>query len=334
MKAIIKITIMLMAITIGSLEASAQSARREATQRDPKRSAPAVESRQQKSAPENNRSVSNRTQVRSRASYERPQGNSRVVEKRPSVIQQNNSPSVNRGNSRINSSVSSEKSGATSPPRSANARSNYRSSQQNLNKGNTFNDPKPSVRISERPGNQVVERPRPNVIHSNEVRIDKVYGHYYYPSKRVKMHVHPVTYHNHYRVMYYPSHLDIIWTRKMHRYYLDIYPGYYWGYPVGYRINTISAFEARYNIGEVTRVYGRVYATWFNRETDDLLLFFGGEYPNQEFTMIVPGNIARRFSWRPERYFLGQHVFATGLITSFEGRPEMVVKRRGQLEIY
>jgi hypothetical protein len=134
--------------------------------------------------------------------------------------------------------------------------------------------------------------------------------------------------------MYYPSHREIIWTRKMHNYYIGIYPGYIWRYHVGYRIQTISAFDARLNIGEVSRVYGRVYGTWFNRETDDLLLFFGGEYPNQEFTMVVPGNIARRFSWRPERYFLGQHVMSTGLITNYDGSPEMIIMKKNQLDVY
>ena len=120
----------------------------------------------------------------------------------------------------------------------------------------------------------------------------------------------------------------------MHRYYADMYPGYIWRYNVGYHIHTISAFDAKFNVGEVARVYGRVYGTWYNNETDDLLLFFGGEFPYQEFTMIVPGKIARRFNWRPERYFLGQHVFATGLVSSFEGKPEMIIKKKQQLEVY
>jgi hypothetical protein len=120
----------------------------------------------------------------------------------------------------------------------------------------------------------------------------------------------------------------------MYRNYVDIYPGYVWRYPYGYSIQTIGAFEAQFNVGEVARIYGRVYATWFNRESDDLLLFFGGEYPNQEFTMVIPGNIARRYSWRPERYFLGQHVIATGLITRYEGRPELIIKRKHQLDVY
>ncbi len=120
----------------------------------------------------------------------------------------------------------------------------------------------------------------------------------------------------------------------MYRDYHRWYPEFHWRYNYGHRIQTISVFDAQYNLGEVAMVYGRVYATWFNKETDDLLLFFGGEYPSQAFTMVVPGNVARRYSWRPERYFLGQHISATGLITSFEGRAEMLVKKRSQLDVY
>ena len=50
--------------------------------------------------------------------------------------------------------------------------------------------------------------------------------------------------------------------------------------------------------------------------------------------MVVPGNVARRYSWRPERYFLGEHVAATGLITMFEGNPEMVIRKKSQIDVY
>ncbi len=224
---------------------------------------------------------------------------------------------------KIDGNIVNRESRKTSTTNHLNPRSDYRSPNTTVNAGKTYLDPKQRKTT-------VVHKPTPVVTH-NKSRY--VYNRYY-PSKRVKIHVHPVTYHHHYTALYYPAHRDIIWTNRMHRHYIGLYPNRTWRYPVGYHLQTISVFEARHNIGEIARVYGRVYATWFNRETDDLLLFFGGEFPNQEFTMIVPGNIARRFNWRPERYFLGQHVFATGLITSFDGKSEMVVKKRSQLDVY
>jgi hypothetical protein len=158
--------------------------------------------------------------------------------------------------------------------------------------------------------------------------------HYAYPTTSVKLHYHPNTYVNNYHVLYYPTYRDIYWDRSMYHNYSRWYPGFHWSYNYGYRIQTISIFDAKYNLGEVAMVYGRVYATWYNNETDDYLLFFGGDFPYQQFTVVVPGHVARKFSWTPERYFLGEHLTITGLITTFDGSPEIVVKNKSQLGIY
>jgi hypothetical protein len=158
--------------------------------------------------------------------------------------------------------------------------------------------------------------------------------HYAHPSRRIKTHFHYDTYKHHYRVLYYPAYHEIYWNRRMYHDYRTWYPSYRWRYDYGYRIQTISAFEANYNLGEVAMVFGRVSATWYNRDTDDYLLFFGGDYPNQAFTMVLPGRIARKFARRPERYFLGEHMTVTGLITTYDGVPEIIVKNKKQVGLY
>jgi len=158
--------------------------------------------------------------------------------------------------------------------------------------------------------------------------------HYAYPTRNVKFNYHQDTYLNHYNVLYYPTYGNIYWSRNMYRDYHRWYPEFHWRYNYGHRIQTISVFDAQYNLGEVAMVYGRVYSTWHNKETDDFLLFFGGDFPYQQFTVVVPGHIARKFSWRPERYFLGEHITINGLITTFDGSPEIVVKNKRQLGIY
>ena len=168
---------------------------------------------------------------------------------------------------------------------------------------------------------------------------DKRYysGHYYhhaYPSRRIKTHFHYDTYRHHYHVLYYPAYREVYWNRRMYHDYRTWYPNYRWRYDYGYRIQTISVFDARYNMGEVAMVFGRVSATWYNNESDDYLLFFGGDYPNQAFTMVLPGHIARRFARRPERYFLGEHMTVTGLITTYDGVPEIIVKNKKQVGLY
>ena len=158
--------------------------------------------------------------------------------------------------------------------------------------------------------------------------------HYAYPTTKVRFHYHNDTYLHNYNVLYYPSYTNIYWNRNMYHNYRSWYPEYRWNYNYGHRIQTISVFDAQYNLGEVAMVYGRVYSTWHNKETDDYLLFFGGDFPYQKFTVVLPGRVARKFSWRPERYFLGEHITTTGLITTFDGSAEIVVKNKRQVGIY
>jgi len=173
---------------------------------------------------------------------------------------------------------------------------------------------------------------------ANKFSTERYYGghhyHYAYPTQKVKFHYHHDTYLNNYHVLYYPAYTNIHWNRHMYRDYRRWYPDYSWNYNYGHRIQTISVFDAKFNLGEVANVYGRVYATWYNEETNDYLLFFGGDYPYQQFTVVLPARIARKFSWRPERYFLGEHITITGLITTFDGNPEIVVKDRHQIGVY
>lgn len=175
-------------------------------------------------------------------------------------------------------------------------------------------------------------------VRSTKYRNASYYGgihyHYAYPAGKVNIHYHHDTYFNGYRVLYYPTYHDIFWTRAMYHDYMRWYPEYHWRYNYGYRIQIISIFDAKYNMGEVAMVYGRVYATWYNEETDDYLLFFGGDFPNQQFTVVLPRYVARKYNWRPERFFLGKHITVTGLITTYDGSPEIVVKNNRQLELY
>lgn len=354
---------MLIAMTIGTLAASAQSAQRGTPHNNQQRkSTPAMKSSAQRdkavksnsksrqgstasSARKNNvqrstatrqepnRQVTSRTSERksnvqrSTATRQEPnrQVNSRSTTQKAKAYRGNNNRSSSPSSSQRNATLKNSNRKVSTTTRN-NPKSDYRSPSRSVNAGKTHLDPKPRATQANRNPHVVVNRN--NNSHSS------VHKRYYYPSKKVKMHVHPTTYHNHYRVMYYPAHREIIWTNRMYRYYVDLYPGYIWRYDIGYHIQTISAFETRYNVGEVARVYGRVYATWYNRESDDLLLFFGGEFPHQEFTMVVPGHIARRFNWRPDRYFLGQHILATGLITSYDGNPEMIIRKKSQMDVY
>lgn len=166
------------------------------------------------------------------------------------------------------------------------------------------------------------------------------------PSTRVYRGHHHATHVYHtqpraksYRVEHYsyraPMHVDIVWTRDMHRNYIKMYPNcHHYEYSYGHRIKSVSAYHADYYIGEIKNVYGKVTEVYYARESDEYFLYVGPYYPYQDFTIVVPGYIARKYSHRPEYFFNRQYVNVTGLITTFEGNPEIVVKRSNQLEIY
>jgi len=161
------------------------------------------------------------------------------------------------------------------------------------------------------------------------------------PRQRVHPEAHdvyrprPVEYrriHHPYRA---PVNIHVIWTPRMYYDYRMIYPeNRYWYYPNGYRIRTISAYDAIYYTGEIVNVYGRVYEAWYSWETDEYFLCFGAQYPYQDFSVIIPGHRARQFSRRPEVFFEGRYIWVTGLISLHQGQPEMIVRKKQQIHLY
>ncbi len=135
-------------------------------------------------------------------------------------------------------------------------------------------------------------------------------------------------------VYHQPANVNIVWTAEMHRHYVQMYPNHRWNYRIGYRIVSIPAYNAEYYIGDVRNVYGVVSEVYYEASTDEYFLGIGPNYPYQYFTIIVPGYLARTYSSNPYRYYLNRNIGVTGLITAFEGKPEILVKQNTQLYLY
>lgn len=132
-----------------------------------------------------------------------------------------------------------------------------------------------------------------------------------------------------------PVRAEVIWTIDLSRRFEVYYPHYRpYRYHVGMRLASVSAYDAYDFVGEIARVYGRVAETYYSPETDEYFLYLGDYYPYHDFSVVVPGREARDFSRRPERYFDRQYIEVTGLISRFEGKPEMVIKRSSQIGVY
>ena len=121
----------------------------------------------------------------------------------------------------------------------------------------------------------------------------------------------------------------------VYRFYVGLYPVMRtWSYYPSYTVSMVSAYDAMFHVGEIRTVFGKVRDTYYAPETDEYFLYFGAYYPYHDFTVVIPGNIARRFSRNPLRYFDNDHVVVTGLITEFDGKPEMVLKHPDQIRRY
>ncbi len=132
-----------------------------------------------------------------------------------------------------------------------------------------------------------------------------------------------------------PRLFDIIWDASMYRTYRSWYPEFnLWYYPYGYRIHTVSAYDVYSYIGEIARVYGRVSEVWYSDQSNEYFLYIGGPYPYQDFTIILEARDARRFSRDPIRFFTNRNIASTGLVSLFEDKPEMQIRKARQISLY
>jgi len=142
-----------------------------------------------------------------------------------------------------------------------------------------------------------------------------------------------------YRRIYQPYPIPVsfgfYWTPESRYEYIRLYPEIaFHRYPIGRRIDNVSAYDAMHFRGELANVYGRVYEVYYSRYCDEYILYFGAYFPYHDFTVVVPGTVARCHSPWPERYFAKENLIVTGLITSNKGTPEIVIKAEGQIRHY
>ena len=209
--------------------------------------------------------------------------------------------------------------GYKSPNNNGNVRSNNNSHRNNQSvRGNTGNSKNVTRTHAEHRQHYITPNRR-------AVRTNHVKGYHYNPVRYRKVNYH-------YRE---PNRIHVTWTNRMYNDYRHMYPEFgYWYYPIGYRIVTVPSYNAFHHIGEVRNIYGRVHEVYYSWTTDEYHLYFGGSYPYHDFTVIIPGNQARRYDRYPDMYFEGRYMWVTGLLSTFEGRPELIVRRRSQIHLY
>lgn len=97
---------------------------------------------------------------------------------------------------------------------------------------------------------------------------------------------------------------------------------------------TLTADQAKDHIGETATVCGVVASTHYSEQTKGSPTFVNIDkaYPNQPFTIVIWGEDLGKFNPKPSMWE-GKRVCATGTISSYAGKPEIVAKAPGQVTV-
>jgi hypothetical protein len=97
---------------------------------------------------------------------------------------------------------------------------------------------------------------------------------------------------------------------------------------------TISPQDAAKFIGETKTVCGTVASAHFAAKTKGQPTFINLDkpYPKQIFTVLIWGSDRSKFEKPPETLYSGKEICVTGMIRSYQGKAEIVVKDPGQIK--
>jgi len=95
----------------------------------------------------------------------------------------------------------------------------------------------------------------------------------------------------------------------------------------------VPAAEAIKQVGEVKTVYGVVVSAKYSTATRGKPTFLNLDepYPNQVFTVLIWGSDRSKFAERPETYYKGKVIYVTGLVETYRGAAEIIVRNPSQI---
>jgi DNA/RNA endonuclease YhcR with UshA esterase domain len=96
---------------------------------------------------------------------------------------------------------------------------------------------------------------------------------------------------------------------------------------------SINPIDAHKYIGMEKTVCGRVASATYAVRTKGRPTFLNLDqpYPKQIFTVLIWGSDRNKFKNPPESFFRGKRICVTGIIKSFRGKPEIVVRSPEQI---
>jgi micrococcal nuclease len=103
---------------------------------------------------------------------------------------------------------------------------------------------------------------------------------------------------------------------------------------IAYAQEAISSEDAAKYIGRQKTVCGMAASAHFAAKTKGQPTFINLDkpYPNQVFTVLIWESDRGKFEKPPETLYSGKEICVTGMIQSYQGRPEIIVKEPVQVK--
>lgn len=97
---------------------------------------------------------------------------------------------------------------------------------------------------------------------------------------------------------------------------------------------SISPQDAHKYLGETRTVCGNVASTFYAVQSKGHPTFLNLEkpYPDQLFTIVIWGSERDNFDRPPEKLYKNKHICVTGIISSYRGTPQIIVKDPSQIK--
>ncbi len=102
-----------------------------------------------------------------------------------------------------------------------------------------------------------------------------------------------------------------------------------------YTDETITPYQAANFIGQQRTVCGTVASADFAAESKEQPTFINLDKPcpSQVFTVTILGSDRGKFEKPPEALYSGKEICVTGMIQSYKGGPEIIVKEPSQIKV-
>lgn len=87
-------------------------------------------------------------------------------------------------------------------------------------------------------------------------------------------------------------------------------------------------------IGYHVKICDKVSTTYQSTNPNKVTyIHFGGEYPDQKFSVIIFPRDLENFEYNPSEYLLEKNVCVTGMSSEYKGKPQMIASFSDQITI-